>query len=65
MKRSDFLQMFKECLEDGAIKIVVNINPQYAESGSGQWNITRTSVWVGDECIDIDYPGEVNMCDPI
>lgn len=36
------------------ITIGVNIEPEYAKSGSGQWNITQAYAKVGGECIKLD-----------
>lgn len=50
--------------KSGHIKIGVNIEPEYAQAGSGRWNITKSYARVGDEYIELDE-GRVEIIDGI
>lgn len=45
MDKGKLKQALLELFREGEIKIVVNIEPEHAERGDGQWNVTKT--WVG------------------
>ena len=50
--------------KSGHITIGVNIEPEYAQSGRGQWNITKAYAKVGIEYIELDE-GRVEIIDAI
>jgi adenine specific DNA methylase Mod len=53
------------CLfKSGHITIGVNIEPEYAKAGSGQWNITKAYAKIGTEYIELDE-GRVEIIDGI
>lgn len=50
--------------KSGHIKIGVNIEPEHAQAGSGQWNITKAYAIVGKDYIQLDE-GRVEIIDGI
>jgi hypothetical protein len=50
--------------KSGHITIGVNIEPEYAEAGSGQWNVTKCYARIGTEYIPLDE-GNVEIIDGI
>lgn len=50
--------------KSGHINICVDIEPRHAKAGSGQWNVTKTSVTIGDTYIELEE-GSVEIIDSI
>lgn len=50
--------------KSGHIRIGVNIQPEYAEKGSGQWNITQSYAIINNEYIKLEE-GNVEIIDGI
>ena len=48
------LQIIGELFRKGYIKIGVNIEPQRAEKGDGEWNVTQTYVRIREEYIKLE-----------
>lgn len=53
-KDKEFADTLLRLCQSGYITIGVNIEPEYAESGDGQWNVTRTYIKVGEEWTPLD-----------
>ena len=53
-KELEVAKILKKLLKEGYVKIGVNVVPEYAEKGSGQWNVTKTYAVIGDERIELE-----------
>jgi hypothetical protein len=49
-----FLNTLKKLLKSKDIQLGVNIEPRYAEKGSGRWNVTQTFAMIGGEWITLE-----------
>jgi hypothetical protein len=63
MSEQQFLEMFTNAVKSEKIRIIVNVSPQQAQAGSGQWNVTDTIVIVNNEQV-AKFEGFCELCEP-
>lgn len=64
MDKEIIKQVIREMFLNEEIKIRVSITPEYAESGDGQWNVTKTTVTI-DGGLVYQSEGDVEIIEGI